>query len=280
MRKIIYISLFTICVMLSGGLKAQTNDRLKDTYVVKNKSTLTATPANNNQNAGEVEISLPQYQPWDKVTMQGKFKMKGLPVSPGVKIFMQKDKEVNIALRVTLLGEVGRMILTPQSVTVVNKMNKTYVKEDIASFLKYYPGGFVDIQNLLLARFFLPGVDMANDNVEELVEVYYDNNQYNVVPVGAAVIEGIKYGFVVDSMFRPLILMVMPENRPDIQIAAFYKYNLQGYDIQFSMEDGNTTRDATLELEEPKYGGERPKDIDLSKYRKVSVNEFMRSFGR
>lgn len=231
------------------------------------------------ENEEEIEIEYPEYDVWEKVSLQGKLKMQGLPLSPSVKIFMEKDSLIDLSLRAPFVGEAGRMIVTPDSVTVVNKMNKTYVKEGIAEFLQYYPGGLGDLQNLFLARFFLPGFDVNTAELDELIDIYYEDNQFNVVPKGAAEIEGVKYGFVVDESFRPLMLVVLPETRGDIEIDAFYKYKLQGYDMQIVYQEGEQSRDLVLELKEPEWGGEAPKGIDTGKkYRKLGFGEFLRAF--
>ena len=227
-----------------------------------------------------LELSYPDYLPWDKVTLQGKLKMKGLPLSPTIKIFMKKDSLISISARAPFVGEAVRIEMNRDYFTAVNKMNKTYVNENISEFLKFYPGGLSDVQNLLLGRFFLPGFDVTEEDLEPLIDIFYEDGQYNVVPKGEAVIEGISYGFVVDDMFRPLMLVALPENKEEMEISVVYNYKLQGYDLLFSYIDGSKGFETTLELKEPEWGGEAPKPIDLEKkYRQLTVSEFINSVG-
>ena len=230
---------------------------------------------------------------WNIVSINGKLKMQGLPLSPSIKIFMKKDSLIDISVRAPLVGEAGRMVLTPDSVTLVNKLNKNYVNEGIADFLKYYPGNFSDVQDLLLARFFLPGIDLETENVEDFVDIYYQNEQFNIIPKGKAEISGITYGFVVDEYFNPKTLVILPESRPDIEIDAFYTYPASliantsptlphpywPYNIQLIYQEGKKALELNIELKQPEWNGGAPAPLELSKkFKKVSLSDFLRSF--
>lgn len=225
------------------------------------------------------EIAYPAPQVWNTVKVDGKLKMKGLPLSPGLKIYMERESLIDISVRAPLIGEAVRIIVTPDTLLAVNKIKKTYIQEGIGNYLKYYPGAIGDLQSLLLAKFFMPGFDLGEVELDELVDIVYNSGQYNVIPKGAARMEGIKYGYVVDDQFNPLMVMVFPENRPDIEIDAIYQYGLQGYDLNLVCTDQDKLYDATLEMKLPEWNAEAPKGIELGKkYRKVSINEFLRNF--
>ena len=231
-------------------------------------------------------ILLGQWQT-PQVNISGKLKMQGRPLSPSLKIFMLKDSLIDISVRAPFVGEAGRLVLTPDSVTLVNKMNKIYTKEGISDFLKYYPGGISDVQDLLLAHFFLPGFNLGDSNLEDLVDIYYVNDQYNVIPKGEAEIPGIVYGFIVDEYFNPLTLVVLPESNPDIEIDAFYNFSvppisneLEGdYSIQLIYQEDNKALKIDLDLKKPQWGGESPKPLEVSKkFRQVSLSDFLHNF--
>lgn len=268
------------------------------------------TTENADATEGEWEVEWPDYQPWTVVRIQGKLKMKGMPVSPTLKIFMQRDSLVDISMRAPFVGEAGRLTVTPDSVIVVNKMNKTYAQESIPE--SPIPLGINDVQDLLLGRFFLPGHDVMNENLDELVDIYYeDEGLFNVVPKDKARIEGVKYGFLTDGYFKPLMLMILPqvkkigrqinnhtetadstadgtnsqedladdvtidEETPEVDFVYERKGN--GYDIIFVYKDMMKTFDAILELKEPEWRGDAPKAPDLSKFRRLGMEDFFRS---
>ena len=224
-------------------------------------------------------ITLPDYSEWNTAKIDGKLKMQGLPLSPSLKIFMQKDSLIDISIRAPFVGEAGRLVFTTDSVVIVNKMNKTFVKENISSFLKYYPGGLSDVQSLLLARFFVPGYDVMDVDLEDLVEILFENNQFNVVPKEAASLPGISYGYIIDELFNPLWLIVLPEERDDIELDIQYIYNLQGYNIIIDFYEGDKKREVTLELKNPEWEAGMPDKISINKkFRQLTFSEFLRAF--
>ena len=233
------------------------------------------------------EIELPINEPWEVVTLSGKLKMKGLPLSPNVKIFMKRDSLISMSLRAPFVGEAGNLEVTPDSVLLINKMNKTYIKESIGNQglgignqglgIGSRGLGIRDLQDLLLARFFIPGFDLELEELDDLIEIIDDEGQLNVVPKSKAEIEGVKYGFVIDNEFNPVMLVVLPQAKPDSEIDVIYDYKFKGYDIQCTYIDGNRQFGLTLELNNPEWKGEMPKQVTLNKYRKVNFEEFMRS---
>lgn len=222
------------------------------------------------------ELSWPQYDDWNTVNLQGKLRMAGLPVSPSIKIFMKKGSNISISLSAIFVGEVGRVDLSTDSVMIVNRMNKTYCEEGIRNFLKYYPGAIGDIQDLLLGRFFMPGYNVNEDSTQDMVDLYFEEEQIIVVPKDEAQIDGVKYGFIVDKFFNPLNLVVIPEGRDDTEISVSYNYDSGGYDLQFVLPFGNKTLTPQLELKNPQWDGQPLSPVKLDKkYRKLSLQEFM-----
>lgn len=284
-KHLLIFSLFAALFPVKAQDSIQNTEQINDSiiYEIDSSVTVEEEPLQSPQIEEEeefIDIRVPDYQPWQVATIQGKLKMQGLPLSPTLKIFMQCDSLIDISFRAPLIGEAARIILTQDSITAVNKLNKTYLKEGISEFLKYYPGGLSDLQDLLLARVFIPGTDLYETEITEVADFVLEDNQINLVPKGDALIPGIKYGYVVDNAFHPLALIILPENRPDIEIAAIYSYGLRDYNIQLLYQEGSLYRDLSLELKDPEWNGEAPRPMDLSKkYKKVSLNDFIRSFG-
>lgn len=225
----------------------------------------------------------------ENISIRGKLKMQGLPVSPSLQIFMVPDSLIDISIRAPFVGEAGRMVITPDTAIVVNKMNKTFVKESITDFLKFYPGDISDLQKLLLAQVFIPGYDLEETPIFDLVDIYFEDNQYNVIPKPEAQISGVEYGFVVDESLNPLMLLILPESRPDIQLAAEYKYSSPDtqfttypsapYSIAISYLEGDKFRGLTLELKEAEASGDFPKPLTLNKkFTQLSLSDFLRAF--
>lgn len=217
---------------------------------------------------------------WEVVSIDGKLRMEGLPLSPTVKIFMQKDSLIDISLRAPFIGEAGRLIVTPDSAIVINKMKKVWATvpfSDVPNAPVTF--GIEMLQEMILGHFFLPGIDVEAVDLDDYVDVYYgEEGQYNIIPKGEAEIPGIKYGFVVDEEFNPLMLVVLPEEK-EMEIDLMYTYKSKGYDIQANYYDDSRSLEALLELKDPEWKGAAPKGmVPDKKYRKVSLSDFMRSF--
>lgn len=228
-------------------------------------------------------LELQDYVPWQSAELQGKLKMQGLPLSPSLKIFMIRDSLISISVRAPFVGEAGRLELTPDSILAVNKMKKTFVKEGYRAWMD--SSGFTslkvnDLQNLLLARFFLPGVNFEEIDLEEVMDIYINEEEgnFNILPKGAAELPGVKYGFVVDNIFTPLMMIILPDSRPETQLDVVYTYKLSGYDISLDFLDSRRNFSVTIELKPPTWEGDSPAPVKLDKMRQLSFSEFMKSF--
>lgn len=270
-----FILLFSI--LLSGlPLKAQSEDDLPELVIIEFDE-----DENEGQTLQNDWFQYPQYSPWEKVSLEGKLRMKGLPVSPSVKIYMEKGNLIDLSFRAPLVGEAMRIEITPDSVSAVNKLNKTYIKEANPLNLqenKTGSRGICEIQDLLLGRFFLPGIDINNVNLDYYIDVFSNNSgQFNVIPKGKAELEGISYGFVVDNYFNPLMLVVLARNA---EVDAVYNYSQSGYNIEFTYNDGRHLMTPVLELKNPQWNIGKSDRLRIDKkYRKVDITQFINNFG-
>lgn len=254
-------------------------------FVILLAGVLSATGARGQQLLDEegrhavVDSIISPWNAWEQVSINGKLKMAGLPVTPSVKIFMQRDSSIYISLRAPFVGEVGRAEITDSTALVVNKMKKVYVEAPVDKLLAFYPGGITDIQNLLLGRVALPGLGELSHEIEENVEIYAENDStYSLVVTDENAIPGVNYGYVVDSGFWPMALLVLPTVAPDVAVTLAYEYFEKGYDLSFLYQSEKKNIQATFEFDEPDWEG-RPFDpIKLnSKYKRVELKDFLKS---
>lgn len=281
-RYIFIIVLMSSCVPMFGLKQLATDsiaaiaiEALHEDNYERNDTILTFTETES------YDLYYPEYEIWERATLQGKLKMEGLPLSPSLKIVMLRDSMIDVSIRAPFIGEAVMMEIDRDSLTLVNKMNKTFVKEGIGAMGKIYPGGLKDIQDLLLARFFIPGHDIMEEDLDELLEIYEEEGQYAVVPKGEAMVPGIKYGYIVDELFKPLMIVAYPEEKNDMEFDVVYNYKSKGYDITMSYIQGNMHFDVTLELNNPEWKGDLPKAfVPDKKYRRVSFEDFVRNIGK
>lgn len=222
------------------------------------------------------------WEDWERVSIDGKLKMNGLPVTPSVKIFMERDKSILISLRAPFLGEVGRGEITDSTILVVNKMKKVYVEESLDSLKAYYPGDLSNLQDIFLGRITFPCLGVLSHEIEDALDFYVneEDKTFLVVPNDErAMYAEVDYGYVVSSDFWPMTLLVMPVGKPDVSVFLSFDYFEDGYDLKFDYQSGRKNVEAVMELKDPDWDGKPIENIKLnSKFRRVGLNEFIHSF--
>lgn len=220
------------------------------------------------------------WEEWESVSISGKLKMDGLPLSPSVKIFMEKDSSIIVSLRAPLMGEVGRAEMTPDTLLVVNKMKKTYVKEALRSAFSGYTCSISDLQHILLGRVVIPGFGCLNEQSPDLVELYPEaDGEYSLIPAEAAELENFNYGYLIDENARPEVLLVMPVAAEGVSVTLTYGYLSRGYDITVNYMSPSKSYTGMLELDSPDLNGSPVGLLNLnSRYTRLTLSQFMKSF--
>ena len=226
-------------------------------------------------------LPLPEYSDWEVALLNGKMKIKGLPVSPSLRIYMQKDSLIDISIKVPFLGEIGRIMLTPDSVVGINKMNRTYTSAYLLDFLRFYPGGVGEIQDLLLGRIVMPGIGILNENTADKIDVYETDEGFAVVPSQSFEIEGFDYGYIVDEDFIPKVLLVIPEYHNENNLIVNYMFSTQGYELTIDYQHADRLFEIIFEIKSIDWDGKKMKPINLEKnYKLVGIGDFIRNFGK
>lgn len=241
--------------------------------------TVAQTPVTPEERSAVVDSIISVWNDWHEVTLNGKLKMAGLPVSPSVRIIMQRDSSIFISVRAPFVGEVGRAEINDSSVLVVNKMKKVYMEESLEKVMSFYPGTIADLQNIFLGRVALPGLGLLSHDVEESLDIYSEpDTTYSLVVSEEAAIPGVNYGYVFDSGFWPVALLVLPDSNPDISVTLSYEYFEKGYDLSLFYRSEKKNIQATLEFDTPEWSARSFDRISLnSKYRKVELTDFLKS---
>lgn len=273
MKKILLIAFF-LFLTSSISLFAQNEEEIEIDEVISSETDSTLIQVDT------VLVQLPVYEKWEKASINGKLKMKGLPLSPSLRFYLQKDSLLDISVRAPLMGEVVRITFSTDSVIGVNKMNHTYTKQYIADFMRFYPGGISEIQSLLLGRVVFPQSGELSMDFAEKLNIEPTEEGFSIVPDDTVKLSGIEYGYLVDYQFHPLVFMVIPENNKDAFASISYSYDKDGYDMLMQMADSSRSMNLTLELNNPKFEGEPFKPIDVKKYTQLSLGEFIRNIGK
>ena len=174
------------------------------------------------------------------------------------------------------LGEVGRVEITPETLTAVNKYNKTYVRESMTNLMGIYPGLLGNLQSLFLARMVILGQGEFNlENLDEVIFAPIEDGQWVLMPKDEE--SQLKYGYVVLPNGRTGALFGFLENRPE-NVTLAYGYN-GGMQMNVEIDKGkgkNIT--GTLDFSSVKWGGNPMSAINLDRYRKVSLAQFVKNY--
>ncbi|MDE7349765.1 MAG: DUF4292 domain-containing protein, partial [Muribaculaceae bacterium] len=219
------------------------------------------------------------WQPWESVAVNGKLKMAGLPLSPSLKMYMERDRSIMISLRAPFVGEAGRVEIVNDTLLVVNKLNKIYMEEPISKALSYYPGTLSDLQNLLLGRIVIPGVGMLEHGMAEAVDIYGGSDgACTIVAAEGNMLPGFMYGYSVDPMEGMMRMDVLPESLPSTQLIIDYIFFDRGYDMTLKYLSPKKNYQADIQWDEPTWNAAPFDRIKLGgKYRRVDIEGFMKS---
>lgn len=220
------------------------------------------------------------YVPWTSAEFNGKLKYDRLPLSPTVRMYMERDSLLQISVRAPLVGEVGRLELTPTQITVVNKLKRTYCREDASRLLDIYPGLIGEVQSLFLARVVVLGAgQLAPENIAR-VEIEEDREGgWMLIPVNTGSIADIRYGYIVGSNSRTKALAASVPGKGTLEVR--YDYRNRGEQMTIKFDSGRKKPfEAALDFTSVKWGGSRMAPVKLDNYERLSVRDFLRSLDK
>lgn len=219
------------------------------------------------------------YTDWKTVELNGKLRMEGLPLTPSIRIYMERDCSVSISIRAPFVGEVGRFEANTDSVSAINKMNRTYSTYAVAD--SPVPVDVSTLQCLLLGRINIPGYGQFSNETASLVDMYINDSfqQVLLLPKQKAEIEGCSYGFVTDSEGELADVIVTIDSAEDDSVTVEYARNNDATDIDILAAIGERIYHAQLELKPPKWdSGDLAPFTPGPKYRRLPFRDFLKAF--
>lgn len=230
---------------------------------------------------------LPNYREWNTAMLNGKLRLQGLPISPSIKIFMQKGQKISISVRASIMGEVARIDLSGDSILAVNKMKRTYCLESIGNLRYDYPGLINDIQSLLLGRVVILQVgELTADNSEALDYAAgdpYDENSYWYLdfPKNRTETDDFTYRYTITSAGEiSKMLVALAAGEHDYALNLDYKYSSRNRDMDITFCKDDTPKFSTrIAFDAVEWEAKPLSPIELtSKFTKLGIKDFIRSF--
>ncbi|MGN0237450.1 MAG: DUF4292 domain-containing protein [Lepagella sp.] len=217
------------------------------------------------------------YTEWQNVEFSGKLHCSLLPLSPSVKIYMERDSLIQISVRVSLMGEVMRVEINPREVVAVNKMKGNYFSQPLAQAFKHDPYALRELQSIFLARVIVPGKgEFAPHLVDAFSFVKDVDGNYVLLPNSEELTEYVNYGFLVDPGYHTIALMTLIYGKGNAELIYSYKQNSMAMDITLDINDKKVN--AQLDFNSVKYGGSRMSAINYKKYTRLnSLREMIKN---
>lgn len=221
--------------------------------------------------------------PWERVELNGKLKMEGLPVSPSLKIYMENGERLDISIRAPFVGEVGRIQASADSIVAVNKMKKVYWSASMEEVVRQYPGGLELFQNILLGRMVFFGEGPLSSDLQPLLNIFPDEEEgWLAMPKPKYQPAGARYGYVVTEEGLPAALIIERDDSDDfLQMDYIWKQGKKEEDLKHSIDvlvaAGSKEITALLSFDAPKWDCTpiQPMTVDR-KYRPVSIRDFIK----
>lgn len=217
------------------------------------------------------------YTPWQQVGLKGKIKLKGLPVPLNLKVYMERTNEILMSLSAPILGEVGRVEITPDSVLLVNKHSKTYCKESLAPYMKETGGSITDIQDLLMGRVFVLGSGTLTESNISLVDVSTGaSDTWFFTPKNQP--ERANYGFTLSPDGQMSMASAYTPDRR-YQLTATYTHSTEGTDMNIALKLNNKALSLDISFDEPDYSPTPLKPLDINpKWERCGFADWLKNF--
>lgn len=216
------------------------------------------------------------YAPWQSVEMTGKLSSEKLPVKVSVKIFMLRGSRLMISFSAPFVGEAGRIEITHDSITAVNRMKRVFVRESIAALQHMMPVTLSDVQDILLGRVFKAGVGTLSRDIAGEFEWFDEEGDTMILTAEEAA--DIAYGFLAapDGL---LCAASAIRNGSDSRFDVDYQWFGEEKTIDFLLGLGRLPETIRLQLGKPKWNASPFASFSSGdSYRQVSLADFAKSF--
>lgn len=161
-------------------------------------TTTTTTPTVNTDPVDAVIASLGQ---WRTMQTGGNIKLSaGSSFSSAIQVRMVRDEAIFISLRPMLGIEVGRLLITADSLYAVDKVHKRYIAEKVSLLTAGIPVTVSDVQDIFLGRPFVIGQGTFGEALKEMINVVQGSSALTLSPNEGY--KGYGYAFTFDKSNR------------------------------------------------------------------------------
>lgn len=215
---------------------------------------------------------------WTDLSMQGKLTFDGLPMSVSVKVYMRRGESVILSARAPFLGEVARVEVSQDSITLINKHTRVYNVQPLQGLRVDRRVYISDLQDVLLGQVAFPGHGrLTQDNAILSRWIGLPTGETLVYPGTELQTEGTEYGFVMDSEIWQLKQFVLMLKQTGVVIETKYDYGSKGWTLGLEISLPKKKMGGKVELSYPDYQCTPMEFTKIGdKYRKVDIKQLLR----
>lgn len=145
---------------------------------------------------------------WQTLQTGGNIKLSaGSNFSSAIQVRMVRDEAIYISLRPMLGIEVGKLIITADSLYAVDKIHKRYIAEKVSILTSGIPVTVTDVQDIFLGRPFIIGKGTLSEALKSQMTTSNDNP---IVLTAKESYKGHGYSFSFDKNNRISSLDIVP----------------------------------------------------------------------
>lgn len=202
-NNILILSLITITVML---MTACGTVKKANTNMPTGQTTTSPTTTQPTDPADDILATLGD---WHTMQTSGNIKLSaGSSFSSSIQVRMVRDQAIYISLRPVLGIEVGKLIITADSLYAVDKVHKRYIAEKVSILTSGIPVTVSDVQDIFLGRPFIIGQGTLNEQLKPALNVTRKGNTVVLAPQEKY--KGYGYAFTFDKNNRITSLDIVP----------------------------------------------------------------------
>ena len=215
---------------------------------------------------------------WTDLSMQGKLSFDGLPMSVSVKVYMKRGEAVILSARAPFFGEVARVEMNRDSITLINKHTRCYNVQPLAGLDVDRKAYLSDLQDILLGQVAFPGHGrLTADNALLSQWIGLATGETLLYPLGELQTAGTEYGFVLDSTVWQLNSFVLMLQKTGVVIETKYLYGDKGWTLGLEISLPKKKLGGEVQLSYPDYEA-APLEFTVldGKYRQVDFRQLMK----
>lgn len=194
-----------------------------------------------------------------------------------------KDKAMQVSVRIPIIGaEAMRIIFTPDSVIMIDRLKKRYAAENIAIAKMIFQFDYYNLQALLTNQLFLSGQKEIKKNMYNKFSVSSDNDSFYMLKTSPNA--NIEYKFYVDASDR-ISSTQIASPRNDVTIMWLYENFIQDeqrvYPLSMRADIKAKKQKASFGISYSKLEFDKDVNIDQSissKYEKVDFKKLLESY--